>query len=459
MIKLTALAVVLLITLFRIRYDLFNGVKAMIFGAEGRNRPFGSVEQKVARRYLGAKKKDGGVAIIAWISFICIVLAISAMIIIMSIMNGFRDTVLELTLGSEGHVYVELWEADVDPMVVKDLETRLAGLPEVDTAIEFSEELAGFIANETLRAGRVVGVSSDNLGSFELVANNIKSGSLMGFGQGRGAAHQVAVGAALAAGMGLNVGDRINIMTSRLRNSPSGRVPVMKHYTIGSVFQTGLYDTDNTKIFMELNQSQLLFNSGQKKGEIQLRLFDPDDVDKVKDAIISSIEYPVLVTTWKDRYREQARALRIEQVAMRIIFVIVVIISVFPVLAAMLMLVKNKSRDIAILRTIGSTKYSVLRIFFIAGSIIGILGTLVGLAFGIMFCLNIDVVQGIIEYVIDDELFPPAVYGISGGIPVKIVWTEVMAVALCGFVVSAIATFFPALLASRTDPVEALRYE
>lgn len=420
--------------------------------------PFGGVERKISRRYLGAKKKDGGVAVIAWVSFICIMLAISAMIIIMSIMNGFRDTVLELTLGSEGHVYVGLWSADVSPQTVKDIENKLAALPEVDTAIEFSENLAGFVANETLRAGRVIGVTPENLSTFELVANNIQYGSLAGFGQGRGADHQIAMGEALARGLGLNVGDRINVMTSRTRNSPSGRQPVMKHYTIGSIFQTKLFETDNTTIFMDLDQSQLLFNSGKKEGEIQLRLHDPDDVDKVRGQITKILDYPVGISTWKDRFLQQARALRMEQIAMRFIFVIVVIISTFPVLAAMLMLVKNKARDIAILRTIGATKGSILRIFFMAGAMVGVLGTLAGLIIGILFCVNIEYVQAFIE-IFTGPLFPPAVYGIEGGIPVKIVWSEVLMVAFCGFAISAVATFFPALGASRTDPVDALRYE
>lgn len=424
----------------------------------GINTPFGAVERKIARRYLGAKKKDGGVAVIAWISFICITLAISAMIIIMSIMNGFRDVVLELTLGSEGHVYVQMWSAEVSPETISDIENRLAALPEVDTAIEFSQEWAGFVANEKLQAGRVIGVSPENLNTYELVANNIQFGSLHGFGQGRGAAHQIAMGNSLAASMGLNVGDRVNILTSQTRNTPMGRVPVLKYYTIGAVFKTGLYQTDSTTIFMDLDQSQLLFNGGKKEGEVELRLHDPDDVDRVVGKVQKALDYPVSISTWRDRFGEQAKALRIEQLAMRFIFVIVVIISTFPILAAMLMLVKNKARDIAILRTIGSTRSSILRIFLIAGSLVGILGTITGLIIGILFCLNIGAIQKFIE-IFTGPLFPPGVYGIEGGIPVKIVWAEVVFVAFCGFLISAIATFFPALGASRTDPVEALRYE
>jgi len=425
----------------------------------GKNAPFGAVERKIARRYLGAKKKDGGVAVIAWISFVCIMLAISAMIIIMSIMNGFRAKVLELTLGSEGHVYVGLWSTDIDAQTIKQIEDELASLPEVKSSFEFSQNAAGFIANDQLSAGRVMGISPENLRKFGLIANNITYGSLDGFGQGRGAYHQVAMGSALAASMGLNVGDRVNLMTSRLKNSPIGRVPVMKHYTIGAIYQSGLYKTDSSTVFMELNQAQLLFNSGKKEGEIQLILEDPDTVDGVQARISDILGFPVSTYTWKDRFQDEAQALRIEQIAMRFIFVIVVIIATFPVLAAMLMLVKNKSRDIAILRTIGATQSSILRIFFIAGSIIGILGTIAGLLFGILFCLNIDVVQFIIESITGQPLFPANVYGITGGIPVKVVWGEVITVAMVGFIISAIATFFPALGASRTDPVDALRYE
>ncbi len=424
----------------------------------GQNAPFGAVERKIARRYLGAKKKDGGVAVIALISFVCIMLAISAMIIIMSIMNGFRSKVLELTLGSEGHVYVGLWSADVEPETVKEIENRLAALPEVKSAFEFSQDAAGFIANDQLNAGNVMGISAENIRNFDLVSDNVIAGSLDGFGQGRAAFHQIAMGNALAASMGLNAGDRVNLMTSRLKNSPIGRVPVMKHYTIGAIFETGLYRTDSTTIFMELNQAQLLFNSGRKNGEVQLILHDPDSVDRVEADVNNVLDFPVSTYTWKERFRQEAETLRMEQLAMRFIFVIVVIISTFPILAAMLMLVKNKARDIAILRTIGATKGSILRVFFMAGAMVGVLGTLAGLIIGILFCINIDYVQAFIE-IFSGPLFPAEVYGITGGIPVKIVWSEVLMVALCGFIISAIATFFPALGASRTDPVDALRYE
>lgn len=425
----------------------------------GGNAPFGSVERKIARRYLGAKKKDGGVAAIAWISFTCIMLAIMAMIIIMSIMNGFRDTVLELTLGSEGHVYVNLQSWDVEPAKIAQMERDLMAMPEVETAFEFSDEGAGLAANETLQASRVMGITAENLNKFKLVSDNIKEGSLMGFGQGRGSDHQIAIGRVLANSSGLQVGDRVRIMTPRTRNTPQGRMPVMKVYTIGAIFQTGLLKTDNVRIFMELDQAQLLFNSGRKNGTLQLRLYDPDDVDKVRGKVARMLDGQATISTWKDIFKDEALALRTEQIAMRFIFVIVVIISTFPILSAMLMLVKNKARDIAILRTIGATQSSILRIFFIAGIIIGICGTIAGLVLGLLFCWQVDAVQSLIEAITGQPLFPEGAYGIDGRIPVKVVWSEVISVAMCGFVISALATFIPAYGASKTDPVEALRYE
>lgn len=425
----------------------------------GINPPFGAVERKIARRYLGARKKDGGVAVIALISFVCIMLAITAMIVIMSIMNGFRDTVIELTLGSEGHVFVELNSWDIPPQEMLRMEQMLNDMPEVENAFEYFDSGAGFAANETLSAARVMGISAVNLNKFKMVSDNIKTGSWMGFGQGRGAEHQIAIGQVLADGSGLTVGDRVRIMTPRTRNTPQGRMPVMKVYTVGAIFKTGLLKTDNVRVFMELDQAQLLFNAGRKNGTLQMRLHDADDVDSVAKKVRRMFQGQATVTTWKDRFQDEAFALRTEQVAMRFIFVIVVIISTFPILAAMLMLVKNKARDIAILRTIGATQGSVLRIFFIAGIIIGICGTIAGLFLGLLICWQVDGIQAIIEGITGRPLFPQGAYGLDGSIPVKVVWNEVFFVALCGFVISAIATFFPALGASKTDPVEALRYE
>ncbi|MBC6403396.1 MAG: ABC transporter permease [Hyphomonadaceae bacterium] len=425
----------------------------------GRNAPFGALERRIARRYLGARKSEGGVAVIAAISFVCILLAIAAMIIIMSIMNGFREKLIELTIGSEGHMYVGLLSPDPGPDRIRELEDRLSTLPGVDEAFEFSENFAGIQANGQLTLGRVIGIRPQNLDEFPLIADNIQSGSLDGFGQGRGAAHRIAIGVHLAASLGLSAGDRLRIMTSRTRSTVTGPMPVMKVYTVGAVFNTGLYQTDLNYIYMDLDQSQLLFSNGRKSGEIQMRLIDPDQLEVAARQARDAAGEPVLMQTWKDRNSTTAQALRTEQIAMRMIFIVVVIISTFPILAAMIMLVKNKSRDIAILRTIGATRGSILRIFFLAGSMIGSLGTVAGLAFGIVFCLHINVVQGIIEALTGVELFPADIYHIDTGIPAKVVWGEVAMVALCGFVISAVATFFPALGASKTDPVEELRYD
>ena len=427
----------------------------------GKNKPFSAIERRIAMRYLRAKKTQGGVGLIAAISFTCIMLAIAAMIIIMSIMNGFRDTTIKLTIGSEGHMYVAVTnQSQINEQAMKDLENRLGGLEGVKEAFQFTQHYTGVQANNEFSLAQVIGIRPENLREYDLIAAGVTQGSFDGFGQGRGSANQVVLGQRLAAGLGLRVGDRLTIFSPRTRSTPFGPpIPVTKVYTVGAIFQTGLLQTDQTYIYMSLEQSTLLFENGKKTGEIQMRLYDADDIHKLRGPVTEAAQQPVYLSTWKDRNASVALALRTEQIAMRFIFMVVVVIAAFPVLASMIMLVKNKSRDIAILRTIGVSQSGVLRIFFMSGAMIGILGTFAGLIFGIVFCLNVGVIQAIIESITGNPLFPEDVYGLSDGIPAKIVWAEVFGVAFWGFLISAAATLLPAINASKIDPVDALRYE
>ena len=427
----------------------------------GKNTPFSAIERRIAMRYLRAKKTQGGVGLIAAISFTCIMLAIAAMIIIMSIMNGFRDTTIRLTIGSEGHMYVAVTnQSQINEQSMRDLEARLGAVDGVQEAFQFTQHYTGVQANNEFSLAQIIGIRPENLRDYELIANSVTQGSFDGFGQGRGSANQVVLGQRLAAGLGLRVGDRFTIFSPRTRVTPFGPpLPVTKVYTVGAIFQTGLLQTDQTYIYMDLDQATLLFEAGQKTGEIQLRLNNADEIDKLYYPVSQAAQLPVYISTWRDRNASLALALRTEQIAMRIIFMVVVIIAAFPVLASMIMLVKNKSRDIAILRTIGVSQSGILRIFFMAGAVVGILGTFAGLLIGIIFCVNIGVVQAIIEAITGQPLFDEEAYGLSTGIPAKIVWAEVFGVAFWGFLISAAATLLPAITASKIDPVDALRYE
>ncbi|MGB0908365.1 MAG: ABC transporter permease [Maricaulaceae bacterium] len=425
----------------------------------GQNRPFGKVERMIARRYLGAKKKEGGVGLIAALSFICIMLAVASMIIIMSIMNGFRGELIRLTIGSQGHMYVASSSPRPAPDAVAALEARLNAAKGVETAFEMTQDNTFVQTSNRMSGAQVTGISAANLQSFQLVADNLIMGSLEGFGTGNGSSNQIAIGSGVAAVLDVSAGDTVVVYSPRVRVTPMGSRPISKTYTVGAVFQMGLDIADSSYIYIGLEQAKLLFNDGKTDGTIQLRLNDPDDIDNMIQPIANAAGEPVFIETWKDRNQTTATALRTEQISMRLVFMIVVLISTFPILSAMIMLVKNKSRDIAVLRTIGTSGGGVLRIFFMSGAAIGVLGTIAGLLIGIAFCLNISSVQGAIEFVTGVELFPADVYNLSGGIPVKVVWTEVMGVAFWGFLITTLATFFPALSASKIDPVDALRYE
>ena len=423
------------------------------------NSPFGAIERKISFRYLRSKKNQGGVGLISLISFICIMLAIAAMIIIMSIMNGFRDEMINLTIGSEGHMFVASSNPEPNKQYIELLEKDLSSLSGIENAFQFTQNFTGIQANSQFGLAKVIGISPDNLKDFELVVSNIIEGSIQKPLSSLKQENMITIGLGLANSFGLKVGDSIVIYSPNSRQTISGPMPIKKSYTIGAIFKLGLYQADLSNIYMDIDQASLLFNKGLHSGEIQIRLSNPDELDKIRNEILNIIDKPVFIQSWKDRNASTATALRTEQIAMRFIFMVVVIIAVFPVLASMIMLVKNKSKDIAVLRTLGVSRAAILRVFFMTGVSIGSVGTFSGVLLGILFCSNVDHIQSALEFVTGVELFPEDVYQLSGGIPSKVIWVEVFGVAFWGFLISALATFFPALTASRIDPVDALRYD
>ena len=423
------------------------------------NSPFGAIERKISFRYLRSKKNQGGVGLISLISFICIMLAIAAMIIIMSIMNGFRDEMINLTIGSEGHMFVASSNPDPNKQYIELLEKDLSSLSGIEGAFQFTQNFTGIQANSQFGLAKVIGIAPENLKDFSLVVSNIIEGSIQESSSSLKQGNMITIGSGLANSFGLKVGDSIVIYSPNSRQTISGPMPIKKSYTVGAIFKSGLYQADLSNIYMDINQTSLLFNKGLHSGEIQIRLSNPDELDKVRNEILNIIDEPVFIQSWKDRNASTATALRTEQIAMRFIFMVVVIIAVFPVLASMIMLVKNKSKDIAVLRTLGVSRAAILRIFFITGVSIGSVGTFSGVLLGILFCSNVEHIQSVLEFITGVELFPEDVYQLSGGIPSKVIWVEVFGVAFWGFLISALATFFPALTASRIDPVDALRYD
>lgn len=308
------------------------------------NSPFGAIERKIAFRYLRSKKNQGGVGLISLISFICIMLAIAAMIIIMSIMNGFRDEMIDLTIGSEGHMFVASSNLEPDKQYIELLEKNLSALPGVEEAFQFTQNFTGIQANNQFGLAKVIGIAPNNLKDFELVMSNIIDGSIDKTTDGFKQENIITVGSGLANSFGLEVGDSIVIFSPNSRQTITGPMPIKKSYTIGAIFKLGLYQADLSNIYMDIDQASLLFNKGLYSGEIQVRLANPDMLEQIRSDIMNIVNEPIFIQSWKDRNASTATALRTEQIAMRFIFMVVVVIAVFPILASMIMLVKNKSK-------------------------------------------------------------------------------------------------------------------
>ena len=418
--------------------------------------PFSLWERQLAGRYLRTKRQNGGVALISGISFVGITLAVAVLIIVMSVMNGFRTELLSRILGFNGHLYVGgelLTRPDRDQAIA-----RLRAIPGVAQVIPMVEAQVMVVGQGQISGAVVRGVTPQDLKSIKIITSNIKGGSIKGFGQGEFGGDEILIGDRLAANMGVGPGDPITLISPTGGATAFGATPRRKTYTVGAVFSIGMSEYDQAFLYMPLSQSQLFFGRDNGVDVIEVKLTDVDQMPQIKPQVARAAGTFALVTDWRDRNQSFFNALQVERNVMRLILMLIVAIAAMNIISGLVMLVKNKGRDIAILRTMGAGQGAILRIFFMAGASIGAAGTLAGLLVGVLFCTFIAEIQQFVEWVTGATVFSADVYFLAH-IPAKIDWSEVVTVTFWALLMSVLATLPPAWRASRLDPVEGLRYE
>jgi lipoprotein-releasing system permease protein len=418
--------------------------------------PFGLWERMLAGRYLRARRSQGGVALISIISFTGIMVAVATLIIVMSVMNGFRAELLGRILGFNGHLYVN--GGVVDDATRPGAVQRILKVPGVVQAAPVIEAQAIAMGPGQITGAVVRGISPADLAATRIVADNITQGSLKGFGDGPFGGDVIVLGDRLAQSLGVKPGDILTLISPSGGATAFGGTPLQKAYTVGGTFTVGMSQYDQAYIYMPLQQAQLFFGREGMADVIEVKVADPDKAIAMKAAISRAAGPSAVVTDWTQRDSSFWGALKVERNVMRLILMLVVGIAALNIISGLIMLVKNKGRDIAILRTMGAGQGAILRIFFMAGASVGVLGTAAGLLLGTLFCLFIRQIQDFVEWVTGQAVFSSDVYFLSH-IPAKVDWAEVAVITFWALAVSFLATLPPALRASRLDPVEALRYE
>ncbi len=429
--------------------------------------PFGVFERMVARRYMGATRKGAGVSVISVIAFVGIALAVMTLIIVMSIMNGFRGQLLDQLLSVNGHVFVQARGqviSDPDPLVVEllNIEGVVSAAPQINAPVYLSTT-----SNETGALAR--GISREDLQSIEVINGPSLRGSLETFGEGRNGGNEIVLGSGVASTLRVGVGDRVTLMTGNGASTPFGTSPTRKTYLVGAIYNVGNFEFDNLGLYMPMAQAKLFFKQ-DGADVVEVKIEDPNDVedfrlDVMRAATLVLGPDAARIETWQDRHAAYFGALQTERFMLMIILSFLVALTTLNIISGLFMLVKDKRSEIAILRTIGASQNAIMRIFFMSGTVIGVLGTAVGVILGLLFCLNIDAIENGLSGIIggitgrpDFDLFPAEIYMLDG-MPAQVNPSEVLFVTLFSVAMSFVATIYPSRKAARTDPVEALRYE
>jgi len=425
-----------------------------------RTPAFAGFEWMIAWRYIRARRAEGGVSVMTWISLIGVTLAVFALIATLAVRAGFRAEFVDTILGANAHVTVyqnlEVSETGQTSRVITDyaaLSERLMQVPDVVRAAPLvrGQVMANY-QNSNIGV-QIFGVSAQDLATIPRVAApQVSQGQIERFDDG------IAIGSGVARELGVTVGDRIKIISPNGVRTALGTSPRVSAYEVVYIFTAGRWDIDRTRIYMPLAEAQSFFDRDGVVDEIEVMVADPDAVDAMLPAILQTLGERGMVWTWRDSSGSFLRALTVEDNVMFVILSILVLIASMNIISGLIMLVKNKGRDIGILRTMGLTEGSILRIFFICGAGIGTVGTLLGVALGCLFAIYIDPIFSLVNYVAGGGVWDPSIRGIYE-LPAKLMPGDVLSAVSLSLGLSWVVTIFPARRAARMNPVEALRYE
>jgi lipoprotein-releasing system permease protein len=415
-------------------------------------KPFSPFEWMLASRYLRARRKEGFISVIAGFSFTGIMLGVATLIIVMAVMNGFRNELFSKILGLNGHIIVNKIGGSFDDY--DDISKRIITVPGIKAAMPLIEGQV-MVSSAVQATGALVrGMSEEGMRALPLIADNIRFGTLDGFGKGTG----IAIGTRLANMLRVNVGDTITLVSPRGASTPFGTAPRTKPYVVTALFEMGMAEYDRTMVFMPLLEAQRYFARGQEVDAIEVVVNHPGDIESLLQEVKRAVGPVNHVSDWRARNETFFTVLEVERNVMFIILSLIVLVAALNIISGLMMLVKDKGRDVAILRTMGATRGAIMRVFLITGASIGIVGTLAGLVLGVVFCLNIESIRGLISWMTSTTLFDPNVYYLTR-LPAEMEPRETIFIVGMALIISVLATLYPSWRASTLDPVEALRYE
>jgi lipoprotein-releasing system permease protein len=413
---------------------------------------FAPFEWMLSLRYLRARRREGFISVIAGFSFLGIMLGVATLIVVMAVMNGFRKELLDKILGLNGH------------LLIQPLDTPLTDWAEVSERLSTVEGLklvAAIVEGQALAASAfgasgvlVRGIRAADLMSLPSIGKGIKQGTLAGFDDGQG----LVIGRRLADQLSLHTGDNITLVTPKGSQTPLGVMPRTKGYKVAAVFEIGMSEYDASFVFMPISEAQAFFNRNGDVSAIEVYTDNPDKIDHYRKAVAEAAGRPIFMIDWRQRNATFFSALQVERNVMFLILTLIVLVAALNINSGLIIQVKDKGSAIAILRTMGATRYAIMRIFLITGGAIGVVGTLVGFLLGLLICFNVESIRQFLSWMTRTELFPPELYFLSR-LPAQVDVAETTAVVVMALTLSLLATLYPSYRAARLDPVEALRYE
>ena len=423
-----------------------------VTNARSGTRAFAGFEWLIAFRYLRARRREGFISVIAGFSFVGIMLGVATLIIVLSVMNGFRKELLDKIVGINGHIFVGAIDKPLSDFA--ELSQALERVPLVKFALPLVEGQA--LASSPAGAGGVLvrGVREGDISRIPAISTNIKSGTLSGFDDSVG----VVIGRRLADQLYIQTGDTLTLTAPKGPQTAFGTAPRIKSYPVKAIYEIGMSEFDSVFVYLPLREAQAYFNREGDVSAIEVFLTEPERIDETKKAITAMIERPVYLTDWRQRNKTFFGVLQVERNVMFLILTLIVLVATLNIVSGLIMLVKDKGSDIAILRTMGATQGAIMRIFLLTGAAIGFFGTLAGFGLGLLVATNVEAIRSGLSQLTQSTLFPAEFYFLSR-MPSDVDPNEVMTVVGMALILSLLATLYPAWRAARLDPVEALRYE